>query len=194
DRSGEETEVSDRGDEPRDGRTAVVRAGAQARDAGRVFREAPECISTKCDSSRLCGHVEAVPAKPGGVGATVSEGIRQVSHSAACEPSGRRSAAGRVLPPRRAGPGSGTGQALAAADQLAQPRPWETTPVECSFFSEPAHSQNLSPQKEPCAVLEQHHPRDPGAPSAELDRPVARAAAEADGEAGAHVTASWRAS
>jgi len=43
----EETEVSDGGDEPGDRRTVVVRAGAEERDAGRVFREASQCASTK---------------------------------------------------------------------------------------------------------------------------------------------------
>ena len=45
--------------------------GASERNAGRVFREAPEWVSTKCDSSGLCGHVGTVPAKPGAVGARV---------------------------------------------------------------------------------------------------------------------------
>ena len=73
DLSGEEAEVSDGGDQPGDGRTAVVWTGTEERDAGRVFREAPECISTKCDSSGVCGHVGTVPAKPGAVGAGVPD-------------------------------------------------------------------------------------------------------------------------
>jgi transposase len=48
------------------------------------FEETSECVSTKCDSSRLCGHVGTVPAKPSGVGARVPDHLRQVSHSAAC--------------------------------------------------------------------------------------------------------------
>jgi len=62
----------------------VVWAGAQARDAGRIFREALKRFSTKCDSSSLRRHVGTVSAKPGTVGATVPDCLRQVSHSAAC--------------------------------------------------------------------------------------------------------------
>jgi len=48
-------------DQPIDGRTAVLWAGAKARDARRVFPAAPERLSTKCDSGGLCGHVGAMP-------------------------------------------------------------------------------------------------------------------------------------
>jgi hypothetical protein len=56
-----------------------------------------------------------------------------VSHSAACQPSGGRSAAGRVLPQRRSSTGSGTGEALVAFDQLAQPGSRQAASVERLF-------------------------------------------------------------
>src|SRR5262249_23678229 len=82
------------GDEPGDGRTVRVRTGAEERDAGRVFRETSQCVSTQCPASRLRGHVGTVPTKPTTVGTPVPDHLRQVSHSAACQPSGGRSAAG----------------------------------------------------------------------------------------------------
>src|SRR5271157_5157402 len=87
------------------------------------------------------------------------------------------------LPQRRRGARSGTGEALAAIDQLAQPGPWETTAAERAVCPEPAHAQSLSSQGEPLAVAEIHLGRGHVALSAELDRSVALAAAEADGEA-----------
>ena len=59
-------------------------------NAGRILRGTPECVSTKCDSSRVCGHVGTVSAKPETVGAGVPDHLRQVSYSAACQPSGGR--------------------------------------------------------------------------------------------------------
>jgi hypothetical protein len=58
------------------------------------FEKHLSAISTKCDSSGVCGHVGTVSAKPGTVGAEVPDHLRQVSHFAACEPSGGRSTAG----------------------------------------------------------------------------------------------------
>jgi transposase len=63
------------------------REGTEERDAGRVFREAPECVSTKYDSSGLRRPVGTVPAEPGTVGAGVPDRVRQISCSAACGPS-----------------------------------------------------------------------------------------------------------
>src|ERR1700737_3030862 len=57
---------------------------------------------------------------------------------------------------RRRGARSGTGEALAAIDQLAQPESWEATATERTVCPEPAHSQSLSPQGKPLAVVELH--------------------------------------
>src|SRR5580700_5160315 len=108
------------------------------------FEKHLECVSTKCDSSRVCGHVGTVSAKPGTVGAGVPDRLRQVSYSAACQPSGGRSAAGRVLPQRRSSTGSGTREALVAFDQLAQSGSGQAASVEHSICAEPTDSQSLS--------------------------------------------------
>jgi len=57
---------------------------------------------------------------------------------------------------RKGGARSGTGEALAAIDQLAQPESWEATATEQTVCPEPAHSQSLSPQGEPLALVELH--------------------------------------
>src|SRR6202022_2813990 len=93
---------------------------------------------------------------------------------------------------RRRGARSGTGEALAAIDQLAQPESWEATATERTVCPEPAHSQSLSPQGKPLAVVELHLRRGHVALPTELDRSVALAAAEADGETSSHVAGSSR--
>src|SRR5262249_42850987 len=47
-----------------------------------------EFLSAYGDSSCLCRHVGAIPAKPGAMGAEVPDHLRQVPHSAARQPSG----------------------------------------------------------------------------------------------------------
>ena len=64
--------------------------------------------------------------------------------------------------------------------------------VEHIVCFEPTHPQSLSPQGESFAVMELHLRRGYGALPAELDRPVALAAAETDGETCPHVTGSSR--
>ena len=76
--------------------------------------------------------------------------------------------------------------------QLAQPGSRQAASVERTVCAEPAHAQSLSPQGEPLAVVELHLRRGHVALPAELDRPVALAAAETDGETGPHVAGSSR--
>ena len=76
--------------------------------------------------------------------------------------------------------------------QLAQPGSWQATAAERLVCSESAHPQSLPPQGEPFAVVELHLRRGNVALLAELDRPVALAAAETDGETSPHVTGSSR--
>ena len=77
---GKKTEVSDGGDEPGDGRATVVRPRAEERNAGRVFREASECVSTKCDSSghrrwtKCGGHSSSAKEEPRGIWYEASAG------------------------------------------------------------------------------------------------------------------------
>ena len=89
-----------------------------------------------------------------------------------------------------AAPGSGTGQALAAADELAQPGSRQEAPVDHPVCSEPAHSQSLPAEGKLGAVVELHLRRRHVALPAELDRCFALAATETDGEASPHVVGS----
>src|SRR5271157_2171697 len=75
DSSGEEAEVPDRGKQPGDRRAVVVRAGTEEGNPGRVLGEAVEQLPTQRDPGGLCGHVGAVPAKPGTVGTEVPDRI-----------------------------------------------------------------------------------------------------------------------
>ncbi len=84
------------------------------------FEQHLSSVSTECDPSRMRGHVGTVSTKPGAVGAGVPDRVRQVSHSAACQPSGGRSAAGGVLPQRRTDARIGEGETLVAADALGE--------------------------------------------------------------------------
>jgi hypothetical protein len=84
------------------------------------------------------------------------------------------------------------GQALAAADELAQPGSRQEASVERPVCSEPAHSQSLPAERKLGAVVELHLRRRHAALPAELDRCVALAAAETDGETSPHVVGSSR--
>ena len=85
------------------------------------FRTQLSQRAAQTDRGGLCGHVGAVPAQYGGVGARVPHRLRQVPHHPARQRCGGRGAAGGVLPQRAEDARRHQREEVAAAEPLEEP-------------------------------------------------------------------------